>query len=96
MKKRYPIEIVDDCTKTVFFPKDLSISSELQIIAFGNKTVHANFIPHPANKIFISKDIQTELKIPDLKMPLHVFIENDIFLSDHLSVFLQQGLPLSF
>ncbi|EIJ81979.1 hypothetical protein PB1_03540 [Bacillus methanolicus PB1] len=90
MRKRYPIEIIDDCTKTVFYPNDLYVSSEIQTIAFGNKTANAQFIPHPdnKNKIYISKDIQTELKFPDLAVPLHVFIDNDtLFIGPLVGIF---------
>jgi hypothetical protein len=90
MRKRYPIEIVDHLTKTVLYPRDLSLSSELQTIAFGNKTVRAQFIPHQdnKNKICISKDLQSELKFPDLKMPLHIFIENDtLFIGPLVGIF---------
>jgi hypothetical protein len=77
MRKRYPIEIIHHSKQIVFIPEDLPNGKSINKIAFGNKVLDVTCAPHPKgrNVVVLSDDVQRELSMPDLSIPLHVFID---------------------
>lgn len=77
MRKKYPVEIITHSKQLVFIPADLPNSKDIRRVAFGNKLLDVTVAPHPKrrNVIVLSNDVQKELSMPDLSIPLHVFID---------------------
>lgn len=77
MRKRYPLEIIDHSKQVVFIPEDFHDSKNITKIAFGNKILDVTCAPHPKgrNVIVLSDDVQKELSMPDITIPLHIFID---------------------
>ncbi|MDQ0268966.1 YheC/YheD family endospore coat-associated protein [Cytobacillus purgationiresistens] len=82
MRNRYQIDISDEHSGSVFLPHQLNLDTALYKIAFGTVAIDAKFKQQPDSRmtITISKDIAEELKIPTIKIPLHLFIENETML----------------
>lgn len=80
MRKRYLIEVAPNDQLIVFCPPSLMEDKVLNKIAFGSKSMEVDFRPHPDshNRIVISKPIQKVLQFPNLRQPLHAFIENGV------------------
>ncbi|MCM3567916.1 YheC/YheD family protein [Neobacillus mesonae] len=80
MKKRYFIEVVQNDQLIVFCPKSLIENKVIKRIAFGSNSMEVEFYPHPdkSDRIVISKEIQQTLQFPNLRIPLHVFLENEV------------------
>ncbi|MDZ5470178.1 YheC/YheD family protein [Bacillus sp. 31A1R] len=76
MKRHYPIELIEEQKRTVYFPVEFS-NIPVSRIAFGTISVEASCSPHPDKKnvIAISQDLVEELKFPLLNVPLHIFQE---------------------
>ena len=79
MRSRYQIEITDESTGSVFLPNELEVKTALYHIAFGTISIDAKFRQQQDNrqKITISKDIAEKIKFPDMKIPLHLFIQDE-------------------
>ncbi|MBU8880036.1 YheC/YheD family protein [Bacillus sp. FJAT-29790] len=79
MRKHYQIEILDDIVQKVYIPEGLTSKTKLTKIAFGTHSIETVIERQPRNRssIAISQDIADFLKFPDLKIPLHAFIENE-------------------
>jgi hypothetical protein len=77
MRKRYPIEIIHHSKQIVFIPNDIPNGNNISKIAFGNKVLDVTCAPHPKgrNVIVMSNDVQKDLSMPDLSIPIHVFID---------------------
>lgn len=80
MRKRYLIEIAQNDQMIVFCPPAVVQNKTIQKIAFGSKSVEAEFLPHPDknDRIVISRIIQKELQFPNTSMPLHAFLDDQI------------------
>ncbi|SEN11360.1 YheC/D like ATP-grasp [Mesobacillus persicus] len=77
MKKRYRIEINKKSHDyKVYLPKEL-IEYPITRIAFGNKIVVVQCLPHNKGKIIISHSLRKELHLPELEISLHVFVDKD-------------------
>ncbi|PLR89937.1 YheC/YheD family endospore coat-associated protein [Bacillus sp. T33-2] len=78
MRKRYPIELARGLGNTVYYPAELEGSLPLLQIVFGNRVLDIDCSPHPKGKnvIVLSPDIQTQLCLPDIDAPLHLFIDS--------------------
>lgn len=75
MKKLYSIEIIDDVKKTIYCPQEIQPLG-LTHVAFGSFTTNATFLLHPNGKeniISISRDLSSQLKLPNQHVPLHAF-----------------------
>lgn len=77
MRKRYPIEIIHHSKQMVFIPEDLHDLKNITKVAFGNKVLDVTCAPHPKgrNVLTISDDVQKELSMPEITIPLHIFID---------------------
>lgn len=77
MRKRYPIEVIHHSKQIVFIPEDLHDLKNITKIAFGNKVLDVTCAPHPKgrNVLTISDDVQKELSMPEITIPLHIFID---------------------
>lgn len=97
MRKRYPIEISSEITKTVYYPSQLLTTlAGADRIAFGSHSCEATLKAHPHNKeiIVMSADIQEQLHFPNLNIPLHVFYENStLFLGPLVGIFTSGFTP---
>jgi YheC/D like ATP-grasp len=80
MRKRYLIEVSPNDQQVVFCPPTIIKEKSLKRIAFGSKSIEADFLPHPEknDRIVISKGIQEAIQFPNFDIPLHLFIENQI------------------
>lgn len=80
MRKRYLIEVAPNDQMIVFCPKSLIKDKAIKRIAFGSKSIAVDFYPHPDrnDRIVISNGIQKVLLFPNLHLPLHAFIENEV------------------
>ncbi|MDL0436806.1 YheC/YheD family protein [Niallia sp. SS-2023] len=80
MKKLYSIEVINDCTNTIYLPADASIPSNLKRAAFGTMKVEAFIAVQKfgGNVIRISEDLIQALKIPPTLPILHVFYDKDV------------------
>ncbi|NEX79303.1 YheC/YheD family protein [Bacillus thermocopriae] len=90
MRKHYLIEFVQNDQMIVFCPPSIFQDKELTRIAFGSKSVEAEFLPHPDsdNCIVINRHIQHALQIPDFKQPYHLFINgNTLFIGPLVGIF---------
>lgn len=78
MRKRYLIDIANYEQSAVYCPSALIEGRSLKWIAFGSMSMEVNFLPLPPNKerIIISRKMMDALHFPNLKIPLHVFFEN--------------------
>ena len=77
MKKRYRIEINKQRSDNkVFLPMELAQNS-IERIAFGNKTVEIECLPHKKGKIIISENIRKALFLPEFDISLHVFTDRE-------------------
>jgi len=77
MKKRFRIEINKQSTDDkVFLPIEIA-TSQIEKVAFGNKIVEVQFVPHKKGKIIISEAIRKALFLPELDISLHVFTDKD-------------------
>ncbi|WP_066370786.1 YheC/YheD family endospore coat-associated protein [Neobacillus fumarioli] len=79
MRKRYLIEIAQNDQMIVFCPPSLLQNKRIKRLAFGSKSIAADFLPHPDqdDRIVISRVIQKALLFPHFKLPLHVFHEGE-------------------
>lgn len=80
MRKRYLIEVVPNDQLIVFCPEALLKGRIIKRIAFGSKSMAVDFYPHPDShdRIVISKRIQRQLQYPNVNIPLHAFIKNEV------------------
>jgi YheC/D like ATP-grasp len=80
MRKRYLIEVAPNDQLIVFCPPAFLEGKALTKIAFGSKSMEVDFRPHPDsnNRIVISRAMQKVLQFPNLKLPLHAFIDNGV------------------
>ncbi|GHH98568.1 YheC/YheD family endospore coat-associated protein [Neobacillus kokaensis] len=80
MRKRYLIDVAPNDQLIVFCPKSLLRDRVMKRIAFGSNSMTVDFYPHPDrnDRIVISREIQKALQFPDLRIPLHTFIENEV------------------
>jgi hypothetical protein len=80
MRKRYLIEIAPNDQMIVFCPSAVVQGKTIKKISFGSKSMTAEFFPHPEtnDRIVISRKIQSELNFPNISLPLHVFLENEV------------------
>jgi hypothetical protein len=78
MRKRYLIEVVHSDKLAVYCPAGLFDGKSIKKIAFGSKSIAADFIPtrNKEERIMISKGIKESLSFPDFKIPLHIFFDN--------------------
>ncbi|MFD2443066.1 YheC/YheD family protein [Bacillus sp. CGMCC 1.16607] len=97
MRKRYPIEINDQLSKTVLYPAQLKpLLTNIERIAFGSRSCEATFLAHPQNLniLVMSSDLMEELHFHNLKIPLHVFYENNtLFLGPLVGIFTSGFTP---
>lgn len=92
MKKHYPIEIIEDVKKTVYYPADLR--GEFERIAYGTFSREASFIPQSKHVLSISEDLAQSLKIPNLQVPLHIFLhEKTLTLGPLVGIFTSGFTP---
>lgn len=90
MRKRYLIEIVKGEQLSVSLPSVLTKTHPVKRIAFGSKSVEADFVHMPATKerIKISRKISELLHFPDCQVPLHVFFEDQtMFIGPLIGIF---------
>ncbi|PLR86647.1 YheC/YheD family endospore coat-associated protein [Bacillus sp. V33-4] len=90
MRKRYPIEFSAKIDDVVYYPAEFPLNGTTLKIAFGSKSVAAIILPHPEaeNVIVISKNIQAQLKMPELTSQLHLFVENEtLFIGPLVGIF---------
>ncbi len=80
MRKRYLIEVAQNDQLIVFCPKSIIKGKKIKRISFGSKSLAVDFYPHPDrnDRIVISREIQKALQYPNLHIPLHIFLENEI------------------
>jgi len=77
VKKRYRIEVIKNHHDyKILLPSDLALYP-IEKIAFGNKVIEAECLPHNKNKIVITEKLQKDLFLPSLENYLHVFIDQD-------------------
>jgi hypothetical protein len=77
MKKRFRIETNKQSTDyTVFLPEELA-QSPIEKVAFGNKVVDVQCIPHKRGKIIISEAIRKALFLQESNSSIHVFTDKD-------------------
>jgi hypothetical protein len=97
MRKRYPIEINLELSKTVYYPAELKpLLQNADRIAFGSRSCEVTLKAHPQkqNRIVISSDVKEELHFPNLNIPLHVFYENGtLFLGPLVGIFTSGFTP---
>jgi hypothetical protein len=90
MRKRYLIEIADHDQLVVLCPPDFFRYESVQKIAFGSKSIVANFIPQSdqLDRIVISKKIRDVLQFPNFEIPLHLFFQNEtLFIGPLVGIF---------
>ncbi|MFD0829194.1 YheC/YheD family endospore coat-associated protein [Neobacillus sp. M.A.Huq-85] len=77
MRKHYRIEIAQNNQQIVFCPPSLLKGKAINKMAFGSKSIEVHFFPHPDknDRIVLSKAIQEALSLPDLAVPMHVFLD---------------------
>ena len=77
MRKHYRIEIAPNNQQIVFCPPSLLKGKAINKMAFGSKSIEVHFFPHPDknDRIVLSKAIQEALSLPDLAVPMHVFLD---------------------
>ncbi|MDR7001290.1 YheC/YheD family protein [Neobacillus niacini] len=77
MRKHYRIEIASNNQHIVFCPPYILKGKTINRMAFGSKSIEVHFFPHPDknDRIVLSKAIQEALSLPDLGVPLHVFLD---------------------
>jgi len=80
MKKLYSIEVIDDCTNTIYLPADAVIPRNLNRVAFGTIKVNASITVQKfgGNVVRISEDLFQALKIPPTSPVLHVFFDDEV------------------
>jgi hypothetical protein len=97
MRKRYPIEINQQLSKTVYYPTELKpIIENAQRVAFGSHSREAAIQAHPQNKnsLVLSSDLVKELNFPNLNISLHVFYENNtIYIGPIVGIFTSGFTP---
>jgi hypothetical protein len=97
MRKRYPIEINEQLSKTVYYPVELEpLLQTAERIAFGSQSCEVTFLAHPQNKniIVISSDVKEELYFPSITIPLHLFFENTtLYLGPIVGIFTSGFTP---
>lgn len=89
MNKFYPIKIIQNEKRIVFYPQELNLQP-IQTIAFGNLSVIGSAEPHQSKKktIEISSSLAEELHIPYLPLKLHLFEkEGTLFIGPILGIF---------
>jgi hypothetical protein len=95
MKKHYQIEVIDNIEKTLYYPKEAQIG-RVKRVAYGTFSEEVTCIPHPngQNIISISQDIANSIKLPDLKIPLHLFShEGVLYLGPLVGIFTSGFTP---
>src|SRR4051812_9793392 len=80
MRKRFSLEIAPNDQMVVFCPPAVLQDKLIKRIAFGSKSIEVDFFPHPDkhDRIVLSKGIKEALHLPDVKVPLHVFLDNQV------------------
>lgn len=80
MRKRFFLEVAPNDQLVAFCPPEVIYHQSLKKIAFGSKSIEVDFLAHPDQKdrIVISKRMQEELQFPNLNIPLHFFIEDQV------------------
>lgn len=77
MRKHFPVEILENSTQKVCIPNHIKSAMQLTKIAFGTHTIETEIERHNRQTIALSKDIIEKLQIPPIKVPMHLFIENE-------------------
>lgn len=96
MKKQYQVEILHDISRQVYIPNVDNLGTQLSRIAFGTKSIEAKIDKQPTGKevISLSKDIAEELRFPELKVPLHIFNDNEtLFIGPLVGIFTSGFTP---
>ncbi|CRK83560.1 YheC/YheD family protein [Neobacillus massiliamazoniensis] len=80
MRQRFFLEVAANDQLVAFCPPEVIYHQSLKKIAFGSKSIEVDFRAHPDQKdrIVISKRMQEELQFPNLNIPLHTFIEDQV------------------
>jgi len=80
MRKHYLIDISKNDQLIVFCPPKIIQNKQIKRIAFGSKSMEAEFLPHPEqdDRIVISRLIQEEIQFPYFNVPMHTFIEDEV------------------
>jgi hypothetical protein len=88
MRKQFLVEIRDDISETVLIPNELRAKTRLSKVAFGTQSIEIPIEPHERSSLILSSDIADQLKFPKMKIPLHVFIQNEtLFIGPLIGVF---------
>lgn len=89
MRKHYQIDIMEDAKNIFYLPADIQ-KTNVQKIAYGTFSVEVRGIRHPKgqNRLVISQDIATKLKLPNLQTPLHLFLHDQtLYLGPLVGIF---------
>ncbi|MEH7343045.1 YheC/YheD family protein [Bacillus sp. JJ1532] len=96
MRKQYQVEILHDISHQVYIPNEAVPKTNLSKIAFGSKSIETRIDIQPNSKemISLSKDIAEQLKLPDLKVPLHIFNDDEtLFIGPLVGIFTSGFTP---
>ncbi|WP_066295084.1 YheC/YheD family endospore coat-associated protein [Bacillus sp. FJAT-29937] len=96
MRKQYQVEILHDISQQVYIPNEAIPNTSLSKIAFGSKSIETKIDIQPNNRelISLSKDIAEQLKLPDLKVPLHIFNDDEtLFIGPLVGIFTSGFTP---
>lgn len=80
MRKRYHIEVAPNNQLVVFCPPSFLQDKVIKRIAFGSVSMEVDFLPHPdqTDHIVISKEIQKAIHFPNIQIPLHAFLKDEV------------------
>ncbi|WNS76743.1 hypothetical protein RRV45_07090 [Bacillus sp. DTU_2020_1000418_1_SI_GHA_SEK_038] len=96
MRKQYQVEILHDTSHQVYIPFEAASKTKLLKIAFGSKSIETKIDNQPNGKemISLSEDIAEQLNFPDLKVPLHIFIDDEtLFIGPLVGIFTSGFIP---
>ncbi|WP_057763640.1 YheC/YheD family endospore coat-associated protein [Cytobacillus praedii] len=77
MRKYFLVEILENSVQKVCIPTHIKANAELTKIAFGTHMIETVIEKHNRQTIALSRDIAEKLLIPPIKVPMHLFVEND-------------------
>ncbi|MFE8700200.1 YheC/YheD family protein [Cytobacillus sp. FJAT-54145] len=98
MRRHYPIEFINGPVNSLFIPSEVEIPSNLKRVSFGTLSIDATCLSQPNGRkvISISKDLKENLKIPDVKVPLHLFIDDQtIYIGPLVGIFTSGFTPFA-
>ncbi|MBY0123099.1 YheC/YheD family protein [Bacillus sp. S/N-304-OC-R1] len=77
MRQHYQVEILHDLSQKVYIPAAANLETPLSKVAFGSQSIEASIEIHEKPLISLSHDVADKLKFPDLKVPLHIFSDQE-------------------